>query len=243
MHLRSERTGHKRPRVSCDLVGIARGHAYPAEIRLVRSNSSCYSPLVSAEVLSSPNIRYDRLNLGCGRYPKEGFINLDWVGTDGVDVVHDLQTRPYPFADASFARIEADHVIEHLPEVFDTMRELHRILKKGGELVIRVPHHSRGFSHPEHKRGFDATFPLYFDPNFPGGYTGVHFEPVSVRMRWFAQPNLKQSVLPPALFQLGRAVGAVIDGAANLSPFVCTRIWCYWVGGFEEVEFVLRKPE
>lgn len=182
-----------------------------------------------------------KLNLGCGRYPKPGFLNVDWVQVPGVDLVHDLSRLPYPFESGSFEHIEADHLIEHLPDVFDVMRELHRILKPEGTLIIRVPHFSRGFSHPEHKRGFDATFPYYFNPEFPGGYTGVQFRSDGVRMRWFAQPYLKQSVLPRRLVAVGQGVGAVIDRLANASPLVCSRLWCYWVGGFEEIEFRLRK--
>ncbi len=182
------------------------------------------------------------LNLGCGRFPKEGFVNVDWRDAPGVDVVHDLAKIPYPFPPARFDLIEADHVLEHLPEIFAVMREIHRILTPGGRLIIRVPHFSRGFSHPEHRRGFDATFPYYFKPDFPGGYSGVAFETESVRMRWFAQPYLKKSVLPPHLQWAGRAAGSVIDRAANLSPLVCSRLWCYLVGGFEEIEFVMKKP-
>jgi SAM-dependent methyltransferase len=184
-----------------------------------------------------------RLNLGCGRYPKPGFVNVDWVAAPGVDVVHDLTELPYPFDSGSFERIEADHVIEHLPDVFRVMGELHRLLAPGGELIVRVPHFSRGFSHPEHKRGFDATFPYYFNPEFPGGYAGVHFACDGVTMRWFAQPYLKRSVLPAPMVRVGEAVGAVIDRAANASPLVCSRLWCYWVGGFEEIEFRMRKPD
>ncbi len=183
-----------------------------------------------------------KLNLGCGRFPKPGFVNVDWAKAPGVDVLHDLSVLPYPFPDQSFEWIEADHVIEHLPEVFAVMRELHRMLRPGGTLVLRVPHFSRGFSHPEHRRGFDATFPYYFDPSFPGGYTGTHFLCDSVRMRWFAQPYLKKTVLPRPLFEVGRAVGSVLDKAANLSPLVCSRLWCYYVGGFEEIEFVMHRP-
>ncbi len=182
------------------------------------------------------------LNLGCGRFPKPGYVNVDWADNPGVDVVHDLAERPWPFADERFERVEADHVLEHLPEVFDTMRELHRILKPGGTLVIRVPHFSRGFSHPEHRRGFDATFPYYFDPSFPGGYTGSHFVSDRVTLHWFAQPYLKKSVLPRPLYEVGKVTGKVIDRFANLSPLVCSRLWCYAVGGFEEIEFVLTKP-
>ena len=42
------------------------------------------------------------------------------------------------------------------------MREIHRITKPGGTVRIWVPHFSRGFTHAEHKSGFDVTFPYYF---------------------------------------------------------------------------------
>jgi SAM-dependent methyltransferase len=183
-----------------------------------------------------------KLNIGCGRYPKEGFVNLDREAGPGVDVVHDLNCLPYPFADSSFDLITADHVIEHLSSVFSVMKELHRVLTPGGELILRAPHFSRGFSHPDHRRGFDATFPYYFDPSFPGGYAGVHYECRGVRLRWFAQPYLKKSVLPSPLYWAAMAAGAAIDFLANLWPIFCSRIWCYYVGGFEEISFVLRKP-
>ena len=182
-----------------------------------------------------------RLNLGCGDFPKDGFLNVDLRPAPGVQLIHDLSELPYPFEDEQFDRIEADHVLEHLPEVFPVMRELHRILSPTGKLVIRVPHFSRGFSHPEHRRGFDATFRYYFDPTFPGGYAGVHFVCESNRMRWFAQPYLKESVLPKPLNLVGKAVGFAIDSLANLSPLVCSRVWCNYVGGFEEIEFVFTK--
>lgn len=83
--------------------------------------------------------------------------------------------------------------------------------------------------------------PNYFNPSFPGGYTGVHFECQRVRLKWFAQTYLKKSVLPSALVLGGQLGGGRIDLAANLSPLVCSRLWCYWVGGFEEIEFILEK--
>jgi SAM-dependent methyltransferase len=183
-----------------------------------------------------------KLNLGCGRFLKVDAVNLDRHPYPGVDIVHDLDAFPYPFADDAFDRIDGDHVLEHLASPFGVMRELHRILKPGGILVLRVPHFTRGFSHPEHRRGFDATFPYYFVPTFPGEYAGVAFDCLSVRMRWFAQPYLKRSVLPAPLFHVGRAVGGIVNGAANLWPLFASRVWAYWVGGFEEIEFVFRKP-
>jgi SAM-dependent methyltransferase len=181
----------------------------------------------------------DKLNLGCGAFRKEGYVNVDASDLVGVDVRHDLDRFPYPFSDAQFSTVEADHIMEHLHDVFGAMREVHRILEDGGRLVMRVPHFTRGMTHPDHKRGFDVSFPYYFQPSFRGGYAGVHFELETVRLRWFAQPYLKRTVLNPLVYRTAALFGAVIDMAANVSPMACSRVWAFWVGGFEEIEFTL----
>lgn len=186
-----------------------------------------------------------RLNLGCGRFKKSGFVNLDSVADVEPDVLHDLNRFPYPFNDGVFSVVEADHVLEHLQDPFAVMKELYRICTSRGAIRIRVPHFSRGFTHPQHTRGFDVSFPLYFRPGFQGGYQGVALTCTRMRLRWFAQPYLKRTVLSAFQFYGGAAAGAVFDLLANLSPVLCSRLWCYWVGGFEEIEFEFRveKPE
>ena len=178
-----------------------------------------------------------RLNLGCGKFKKEGYINVDYNKDVDPDVIHDLNVFPYPFNDDEFDLIEADHVLEHLDDPFRVMKEIHRIAKHGASVIIRVPHFSRGFTHPEHKRGFDVTFPFYFQPSFQGGYQGVEFKLEKMKLSWFAQPYLKKTVLPYPIFLIATVIGKIIDFFANLSPFLCSRLWCYLVGGFEEIEF------
>jgi SAM-dependent methyltransferase len=181
-----------------------------------------------------------KLNLGSGEFLKPGFVNVDLYSVTRPDVVHDLSSFPYPFADNEFDHVESDHCLEHLPNPFGVMREIHRIAKPGATVIIRVPHFSRGFTHAEHKAGFDVTFPYYFRKDFKGGYQGVEFDTDAVRLTWFAQPYLKRTVLSPITFSVARIMGAVFSFMANLSPFFCSRLWCFWVGGFEEVEFRLR---
>ena len=123
------------------------------------------------------------------------------------------------------------------------MRELHRIGPEGCSVRIRVPHFSRGFTHAEHKRGFDVSFPFYFNPLFKPGYQGITFRLDRLRLRWFAQPYMKMSVMPGPACYAGVAMGAVLDCFANLSPSLCSRLWCFWVGGFEEIEFTVQKPQ
>ena len=182
--------------------------------------------------------RHTKLNLGCGSFKKDGYVNLDSCGHLGPDVVHDLNRYPYPFEDNRFELIEADHVIEHLDDIFAAMRELHRILMPGGRLIVKVPHFSRGFTHPEHRRGFDVAFPYYFMPSFKGGYCGTEFLCERIRFKWFAQPYMKRTVLPKPAYYFGLGFGAMVDLFANISPFFCSRLWCFLGGGFEQVEFV-----
>lgn len=184
----------------------------------------------------------EKLNLGSGRFPLRGFLNVDLDVAARPDQVLDLNRLPYPFPANTFSLIEARHVLEHLHDVFAVMREIHRILKPGGRVRISVPHFSRGMTHADHKRCFDLSFPYYFKPQFQGGYCGVQFELVSQRFVWWALRDLKRTILPWPVRCLGTLVGEVFDLAANLCPALCSRVWCFWVGGFEEIRFVLQKP-
>lgn len=181
-----------------------------------------------------------KLNLGSGEFHKEGYVNLDYRDDVGAEVVHNINSLPLPFADNSFSLVEADHVLEHIESPFAVMRELYRIVEPGGVIDIRVPHFSRGHSHPEHVHGFDVSFPLYFNPTFKGGYESVPLELVQMRLTWFAQRYLKKITLSPFQYAVGVALSTVFDVLANLSPYACSRIWCFWVGGFEEVHYVFR---
>lgn len=184
----------------------------------------------------------NKLNLGCSIFKKEGFINLDVDHSSNPDIVHNLDEFPYPFEDNQFSEIVGDHVLEHLNHPFNAMKELHRILKPGGKLTIRVPHFSRGFTHPDHKRGFDVSFPFYFDPIYKAFFSGAHFELDTMRFHWFAQPYMKKMTLSPFYYYSGKILGIIFNSVANFSPYFCSRIWCFWVGGFEEIEYKFRKP-
>ena len=178
-----------------------------------------------------------KLNLGCGEFKKDGYLNLDISSAVRPDLVHDLNLFPYPFQDNQFDLIEADHVLEHLENPFRVMKELHRISRNKASLIVRAPHFSRGLTHPEHKRGFDVTFPLYFQKSFKGGFQGVEFELKRLKLSWFAQKRLKKETLPMFLYIMGYGLGSILSLLANLSPVFCSRLWCFWVGGFEEIEF------
>ena len=116
-----------------------------------------------------------------------------------------------------------------------------RLLIPGGTVHIKVPHWSRGFTHWDHKRGFDESFSWYFRPGMSGGFAELQFECVKVRLTWSAFPHYKRQIANPLLVSMQEFVGLFIDFFANLSPMVASRIWCFYVGGFEEISFLLRK--
>jgi len=82
------------------------------------------------------------LNLGCGFQKKIGFVNVDAFDICKPDVVHDLNSFPYPWDDNSIDGIEMFHALEHLDDWWGAFNECARILKPDCLLDIRVPDES-----------------------------------------------------------------------------------------------------
>ncbi|HLO64329.1 MAG TPA: hypothetical protein VK165_15330, partial [Azonexus sp.] len=85
-----------------------------------------------------------KLNLGCGRRKREGFVNVDSQAGCQPDLVLDLEKTPWPWPDDSVDEIDLIHVLEHLgqaPEVYlGVMKELWRVCCDGARIRIMVPH-------------------------------------------------------------------------------------------------------
>jgi ubiquinone/menaquinone biosynthesis C-methylase UbiE len=97
-----------------------------------------------------------------------GFINHDRIRhAKHVDVAHDLNGLPWPWADESFDYLLASSVFEHLNiDLVRTLDECWRILRPGGRLQVKVPHwqHDNAHADPTHRwafslRSFDVFFP------------------------------------------------------------------------------------
>lgn len=107
----------------------------------------------------------DILNLGCGRKPMGGAVNLDISSEVGADVVHDLAAMPWPLPPDQFREVYAYDVIEHMDDVPRVMEEIHRICRPGARVHITVPHFSSGnaFTDPTHRHFFSCFSFDYFD--------------------------------------------------------------------------------
>lgn len=90
--------------------------------------------------LKNPPVYVDglKLNLGSGRDYRKGYINIDKYDST-ADLVADITNLP--FSDNSVAQIYSSETLEHISrdEIPMVLKECHRVLKMGGNLVLVVP--------------------------------------------------------------------------------------------------------
>ena len=77
----------------------------------------------------------------------------------GVNETWNLDDMPWPWEKNSWDVVQILHVLEHLKEPLDAIREAERILKPGGVLIIEAPHPmSPEFpDDPTHRRALSLT--------------------------------------------------------------------------------------
>ncbi len=136
------------------------------------------------------------LELGCGLNKTLGAIGLDRNRRSHADVIHDLDTFPYPFAEDEFDRIICKDVLEHVNEFVLTMEEIWRIAKPDAELDVSAPFMSsiNYYSDPTHRRAFTSRSFDYFIPGtqvFDHQYSHARFKLLSVEYDKFEYAHRK----------------------------------------------------
>ena len=146
----------------------------------------------------------------------------------------DLDRFPYPFADNSFDRLTAIHVIEHVTDVIRAMEEFHRLVRPGGVVHIETPHYTdfSSFCDPTHRHHLTTFSFRYFGEDNAGfGY--------------YSAARFRQQRLRVKLLALWRYVGFQV--LVNRFPRF-RRFWehylCYIVRGkVMEFDFEVLKDE
>lgn len=170
-----------------------------------------------------------KLNLGCGPNKLYDYVNVDIDKRFNPDVRWDLNKYPYPFKSNSAEEIFSEHCLEHLKDPARCFKEIYRILKPNAIFHLIVPHFSQGSTHFFHLHNFNYGTIAQVNAYMPE----VKFVEIrKMRFNWTRQPLWYMQLLNYPL-----------DFLANLHQGACDRIWCYWVGGFEEMDFLLRKGE
>lgn len=189
------------------------------------------------------------INLGCGKTRIPNSIGVDSKEISGsVDVVHDLNTLPYPFKDNFDDEIHFYHVLEHLDNPVAKLEEIHRILKPGGLLYMRVPHFSSNgaFTDITHKRPFSFySFDIFEEHNYHSYYSKARFNILHKELKYFGlYPNngiYEKYIHRNQCSIIAKPFVLLINWLMRLSPMFFERVWCYWVGGACEVVITMQK--
>ncbi len=142
------------------------------------------------------------LNLGCGNDIREEFINID-LYSDSPEVVY-MDIRNIRLPDNSVDVILANDVLEHFShrETGIVLKEWHRVLKPGGEMLLRVPSlRLQMKAYMENKWSADiASYMIFGGQTNPGDYHCVGFDAVSIKRHLenagFVLNDLKEYDLP-----------------------------------------------
>jgi len=139
-----------------------------------------------------------KLNIGCGNKKMKGWINLDSFPGCYPDLVHDLNSYPYPFYDDEIDEVYADNVLEHLDDKIKPLEELWRICKKGAKITIVVPIVPSvfAFQDPTHKQfyGF-STFDYFTKDHSLNYYSPIRFKIISKKLLFYRFTKLIEPII------------------------------------------------
>ena len=119
-----------------------------------------------------------------GRIP-EGFLNVDFLEVEGVEVVADIQHMP--FVTGSVAAIDCDAVLEHVADAQAAVAELHRVLRPGGFLHVVVPFCQAYHAYPSDYRRWTVQGLERLLSDFEILDTGVRAGPTATLLSFFLE--------------------------------------------------------
>jgi SAM-dependent methyltransferase len=163
------------------------------------------------------------LNLGCGRKYLPDALNVDLRASTKPDIVHNLNSIPWPLPDDQFGTVLLGDSLEHLKDIVATMEEIHRVCQNGAVVRITTPHFSssNSFTDPTHLHHFS-----YFSFDY---FTGEHDFDFYTEKRF--RRRSAQIIFYPTL------VNKLIWRIANRYPESYERRWAWlfpaWFLSFE----------
>ncbi|MCL4234989.1 MAG: methyltransferase domain-containing protein [Deltaproteobacteria bacterium] len=140
------------------------------------------------------------LDVGCGPNKEPGSFGVDHAPFEGVDLVHDLDATPWPLADSSFERANASHIVEHVEDMVDFFREIHRVCAPGAEVRIVTPHFTNrcAYLDPTHRRYLSVRF-VDFIAEVPPWYPASRF---AVARSYLGEHHHSYPSMLPGMFEL-----------------------------------------
>nr|ADD96420.1 methyltransferase type 11 [uncultured organism MedDCM-OCT-S09-C426] len=107
-----------------------------------------------------------KVQLCCGKEKIDGYIGVDLVRKNGVDIIRDLN-KEWPFESESVGLFLAKNALEYLNDPLHSMKEIHRCLKPDGYALIQVPSSNgkAAFENPLHKSYWNINSFSYYTNN------------------------------------------------------------------------------
>lgn len=188
-----------------------------------------------------------KLDLGCGKSPQPGYTGVD-IGFSAENIIQsDAMTYLKSLPSESVSHVYSRHYLEHMvfEELHALLKEIDRVLVKGGEMKFIVPHFSNPYyySDPTHKTPFgvhsfsylcEKTCLRRYVPNYVAipGWSLEHVRVNFVSMFNFKLLGIK---FPKPANILNRLV--------NLSTYTAEVFERYFsfIFSIYEVEFEIRK--
>lgn len=127
---------------------------------------------------------------------------MDPVDTYHPDIVGDVMAMPLP--DASEDAVICLSVLEHVPRPWDAAREIYRVLKPGGSVLLYIPFLTAYHAHPGYYGDF-VRFTKEGNIALLDGFTDIRMTPVRGPSETVAH------LLPGMLGRLARPLGRLVD--------------------------------
>jgi len=127
----------KKIPVSPEILSIFR-----VEFRAFRTRINCrFNPFKRLAIAKFSSLNNISLNIGCGPFGQQGWINVDLMALKNVSFTYDSR-KHLPFKNRTVARIRVEHFFEHLDKSFEVpyfLDECKRVMQEGAVLRIAVP--------------------------------------------------------------------------------------------------------
>lgn len=174
-----------------------------------------------------------KLNLGSGRRPYHGFVNIDKADLPETDLKWDLEKIPLPFKENSVSEVRSEHLLEHLGNFVELLEDLYRITKPGGKWKFVVPYYKYEgtYRDPTHKCFFsENTFDYFTNGNSFDYYSDVRLKVLKKVLFNSSKTNIQTRV---------KRIRKYIPGKKFLNDF----FWNLYSEVYFELEVVKSQPK
>jgi hypothetical protein len=110
---------------------------------------------------------------------------VDLNARSDADLIHDLDSTPWPLPADHFTEVHCPAVIEHLNRFYPVFEEIHRVCRGGARVHVSVPHYTdtAAFTDPTHVRHFTSySFDVLTGDTQWAFYTEARYRLVSCRI-------------------------------------------------------------